>query len=81
MRPAYGDLTYEYDDITVTVRHVPMSICDACGERLIPGPIAVELSDLVDEVTTGIREGSEQQKQVAITRSIVLESQRTLAAV
>lgn len=55
MRPTKADLVFEYDDLIITVKDVPVSYCDACGEQYVPGPIGLDISAAVDRVIRDAR--------------------------
>lgn len=69
LTPQLGQLEYVFDDFHVVVRDVPMSVCDACGHRVIPGPVAVEIDDYVRETVASLR-------RAALARAHTLELDR-----
>lgn len=54
MRPEYHNLELFQGGLRIIVADVPMSVCPNCGERYVPGPIAVELSAAIDELVRNI---------------------------
>lgn len=56
MRPVLGKLEYSLPDMHLTVEDVPMSECTACGYRVIPGPAAVAIDDIVQDYVQAERE-------------------------
>lgn len=59
MKPELGQLEYRFDDFHVVVSDVPMSVCDGCGHRVIPGPVAVEIDDYVRDSVVELRRGEQ----------------------
>lgn len=55
MRPQVGELQYTFDEFHVVVSDVPMLVCDACGHRVIPGPVAVDIDDEVRDTVAELR--------------------------
>ena len=55
MRPQPGTLEYNLGDMTVIVEDVPMSVCETCGARIIPGIPAMAIDDLVHDVVNAER--------------------------
>ncbi len=54
MRPGAGELTYRRGDMIITVDDVPMSICDSCGERYVPGSVGVALGEDIEDLVHSI---------------------------
>jgi len=71
MRLTQTDLVFEYGDLTITVKDVPVSCCDACGEQYVPGPIGLDISAAVDRVIRDARRDREAGSHF-ITREVVL---------
>ena len=69
LTPRLGQLDYEFDGFHIVVHDVPMSVCDACGHRVILCPVAVEIDDFVRETAASLRRG-------ALVRSHTLELDR-----
>lgn len=55
MRPQLGTLHYTLDDMTITVEDVPMTVCESCGMRIIPGIPAMAIDELVHDVVNAER--------------------------
>lgn len=55
MRPTCVDLIFKHDDLTIVVKDVRVSYCDAGSEQYIPGPIGLAISDAVDRVVRDAR--------------------------
>ncbi len=78
MKPVFDDLTYERDGFTITVSGVPMSVCTSCGERYVPGPIAVQLSEVVAGVAKRIEEEAAAHP-IARPKHVEYEAARVMA--
>lgn len=50
----FGELHYTAHGVSVLITDVPMSICPNCGERYVPGPVGIAISDLVAEIVRNI---------------------------
>ena len=55
LQPQVGELEYTFDDFHVVVSDVPMMVCEACGHRLVPGPVAVQIDDEVRDTVAQLR--------------------------
>ncbi len=55
MTPQLGDLEYRLVDMIVIVEDVPMRVCEPCGKRVVPGPVAINIDDLVQDYVTDER--------------------------
>lgn len=53
---ATGTLTFEEEGLRITVGNVPLLRCVSCGEEFVPGPIAEEISEIVNELAMELRE-------------------------
>lgn len=78
MRPASGELVFERNGLVVTVTDVPVSACDDCGERYVPGPVGVAISDAVDDFLRYF-ETKATADAVARPRSLVLKADERAA--
>jgi hypothetical protein len=54
MKPTFDDLEFVREGYRIAGSDVPMSACEVCGERSVPGPIGVELGDVVAELVEQI---------------------------
>lgn len=59
MRPESQELAFVRGSLRIVVEDVPMSVCPNCGERYVPGPIAVELSKAIDRLVKNIEATTE----------------------
>lgn len=55
MEDTHGDLVFAYVPYTITVADVPMQLCRQCGERLVPGPVRLAISQMVAEIHESMR--------------------------
>jgi YgiT-type zinc finger domain-containing protein len=78
MNPVFEDVTYEIDGLRIVVEGVPMSVCEGCQERYIPGPVAERISQLVAD-TVGEIQAREASHPVAHARTVVFEADRDIA--
>lgn len=58
LQRAPSQIGYDVVDFHVMVSDVPMSVCAACGHRVIPEPVAVEIEDYVRHTVAALRNGS-----------------------
>lgn len=56
MQPDIGEVTYDFDTFHIVVAEVPMAICSACGHRIVPGRLAIQIDDYVRDVAISLRE-------------------------
>jgi len=65
-------VTYTDDgaEPVVIVRGVPAQVCDQCGEPILAGEVAAQLSEMVGDA----RMGREGQEGIVELRAIVLET-------
>ncbi len=78
MRPELGDLTFERGGLVVTVEQVPVSVCSTCGERYVPGPVGIDIGDMIDKVLRYFEE-SGSADAVAQPRALVLKASERVA--
>ena len=78
-RPTHGELRFQRDDLMVTVQDVPMSVCDQCGERYVPGPVGVALGDQVDSFIQFCLAEAAQSGAVAHPRSLVMKASQQVS--
>jgi YgiT-type zinc finger domain-containing protein len=71
MRPGQGALKFERDGLEIEITNVPKSICDSCGEEYVPGPVALKISDLVDDMA---RDLVERAESTTVARSLEMEA-------
>jgi len=43
-------LIYEQDGVTLHIHNVPAWVCTECGKRLIPGPVAHQIDQLLNQL-------------------------------
>lgn len=55
MRRETAELQYDYGDIQLTVRGVPVAVCEHCGERYVPGEIGVLLGEHLERLVVQLR--------------------------
>jgi YgiT-type zinc finger domain-containing protein len=79
MRRQRADLVFQHDDLTITVKDVPVNYCDACGEQYVPGPIGLEISDAVDRVVREARREREAGSHYVAREVVLSEGQLTTA--
>lgn len=72
LHSSHGDLTYTRNDLVVTVQDVPITRCDACGERYVPGPVGVEIGDAVEGFLRIFEAEVAKTDTVARPRSLVM---------
>lgn len=56
MTHVMGELSFEEEGLRIKVGNVPLLRCDQCGDEFVPGPIAEEISKIINELATELRE-------------------------
>ena len=41
---------YEREEIPITLKNVWLCVCSECGHEMVPGPVAVQLLNLADQL-------------------------------
>lgn len=80
MRPTRGDLRYLHGDFEVIVQNVPMSVCESCGERYVPGSVGLEIGDLVDGIVRYFETKPEMTSAAVRPQSLVLNADQMRSA-
>lgn len=43
-------IRYEREGLPITLKNVWLRVCPACGHELVPGPVAIQLLNLADQL-------------------------------
>ncbi len=68
VKPGQTELTYELENINITVKNVPANVCEECGQSFIAGHVAEEMNRLVNRVTEDINSFAKTQAQIGKRR-------------
>ena len=60
-------ITYHLDDLTITVKNVPASVCPSCGEKYIPGEVGIAVNRQVRNFAQSARESSVTEGNVVLS--------------
>lgn len=80
MEPEFGELEYHLDDRLIVVEQVPMMVCKTCGQRLVPGPVGVTISELVQKAAQGIQEAESLSNRVGTMDRVTLRYKERVPA-
>ncbi|MCK4763767.1 MAG: YgiT-type zinc finger protein [Candidatus Aminicenantes bacterium] len=64
IKPGQTELNYELEQIDVSIRNVPASVCSQCGHAFIDGHIAEDVNRLVNRVAEDINSFSKTHPQM-----------------
>ncbi len=56
MRWERRTLNYEREGIPITLKNIWFRVCPECGHELVPGPIAIQLLNLADQLFRSARQ-------------------------